>query len=185
MSEHEKVRVTTHVVAPLSLTDLAKSLREFVGLLNDVLELIERVSGLGERRVAENVAAQLQILRFAPHGSRSVLEKIASGQATDLDYDYLSRHLDFTERDVGSSVKFLGNKREFLAKHFGMGALEKFDQLIYGPAGKMAIREELHVLAHRRAIDQDAVITLIARIQELNTLLVGLHDEMIATSKPR
>jgi hypothetical protein len=178
------------VVLPLSLTDLAKSLRELLGLTNDVSNLAGKVSSGLTQRKRSGAAQVLGKLGFSPHGSKGVLARIAGGRGSQADLDELKRKLAETDSEIDAAIARLTDYGPFLEQQLGLNAKWELEDLIYqagldedGFMGKRDLRRELRALSELNYVDdppaaQSHAQRLLGSIERFNKSLLEMYERI-------
>ncbi|WP_114217154.1 hypothetical protein [Ochrobactrum sp. 3-3] len=185
---------TTNAIIPGSLTDFARSLRELIGALHDLAELVgdggKVALGIYRREQSSRAAQNLDTLSFAPQGSRMHLESIAAGRGTSADIDAIAASQEATAFDVEMSMQQLSHYRGPLRKALGRDAAERLDNLIYGPFGKTRLRNLLADLVcsyeGKEPVPESAVAdaaAILKSVEALNAEITALHDEILGFRK--
>lgn len=181
------------VAVPLSLTDLATSLRTFIGLINDVIELGAKGASSYRQFKLRKAATGLSQLYFSPNGMPRSLERLASGTGTSADVAELRGALAGTAIEIDDAIQQLSQIEPLIREHFGMLAWERFRQVIDPAIGlKWEARRELYRLVEklesRPDFDADEVVQdanrLLVEIAEVNNRLILFHDEFLLAKKP-
>lgn len=173
----------TDVTMPYSFTDMVKALHELIGLVQDMGTLVGDGIKLYDRHRAKAAAKNLSVLEFTPHGSRKYLERIAAGEGTQADFDGVAKQMTDTAEGVEDNIHKLEAYRDRFRVKNGMAAAQKLNDIVYGPAGKRALRETLVRIADMgRRPDppleemKAAAVEALAMIKKLNKDLAKLHD---------
>lgn len=174
---------TTTVVAPLTLTDVAKALREVLAAFRDVAGFCSDGVDLLRRRRARNAAGDLADIGFPPGGFCKPLGLISRGEGCDADVDELSRLFEDTSGRVAERVQELKAYRNVVREQCGAAAGNSMDWLLDGPAGKFVIRWEIEGLVHMwrdgRAGPErcrEQATRILGIIDSFNEDLASLHD---------
>jgi hypothetical protein len=176
----------TMVSLPGSLADIAKALRELIGVFTDVAPLVDRGLRYTARKKSRSAAGRIDNLRFRPDGFRRPLRAIASGSFTHSQISELRTQLFDTEKVVGESIAALEKYRTTIRETYGMAMADKLDDLLIGFTGKDYIRyliRELISDADSNIDDRDSLSRqasyLLGLIDDLNTGLAELHDMVV------
>ena len=189
--EAEKSSAVT-VAVPLSLTDLATSLRTFVGLINDLIDLGAKGASSYRQFKLRKAATGLSQLYFSPNGMPKSLERLASGAGTVADVSELREALAGTAIEIDDAIQQLCQIEPLIREHFGMAAWERFQKLIDPTVGlKWHTRRELYRLVEklqsRPDLSADEVVDdanrLLTEIAEVNNRLIRFHDEFLLSKK--
>ena len=174
------------IVAPGSITDFAKALREVINALRDVGQLIGDTADLYDRRKARTAAGNLATLGFSKRGMRGPLERIVAGSGSSQDIEELAQRLTDTAGEVEDSIGALDRYRDRLREKLGMSYAMKFDDIIHGPVGKQMIRYSLQDIVSMGGQETPNAVAIRARAQEvtgwiehLNVQLIELHDLLL------
>jgi hypothetical protein len=113
----------TVAAIPGSVTDLTKGLRELIACLRDLAELIgdgrKLVAGEWHAHRSRAAARNLDLLAFAPSGSRQFLERIAENSGTAEDVVGIETKLEATASEVEQSMRELSAYRDMLRESCG------------------------------------------------------------------
>lgn len=188
--DHSTGKQEATIVVPGSLTDFAKALREVIAAIRDVGLLVSDGTKLFDGRRSRKAAQDLSRLEFTPAGSRPHLERIAAGKATQTDFNAIAEKMATTAGDVERSVLALEKYRDRLRETCGMKAANKLDAIVYGPSGKMIIRETLRDIVKMGSLPepptrdiQASASRALKLIESLNKNLVELHDLVVKPAK--
>jgi hypothetical protein len=172
------------IAMPLGFTDLVHSLRESVGLIEDIVRLLSGGAGIVEKRQNKKAAEVLFILSFPAGGVIAHLGKIAQGKGTAGDLLAIRQLLAESEREVlGGFARLDQFRNKLAARPRGMEIAEKVSEIVRGQDyGKTGIRVGLRALVDvdlskpsgpgdaKRKAEQ-----LLAKVRRLNEELRSLH----------
>ena len=188
----KKTASKTEVALPYSFTDMAKAVNEVADLAERFAKWIGAGLDLYNVRKCRKAAQNLSDLAFGPQGTRKHLERIASGQGTKEDLAAVGAQLEATAERVGQSIEALDKYRDQLREHAGMAAMQKLNEIVYGPVGKRALRQRLRELADmgrqsEPPVDKIAAIAkdALSMIAKLNKDLASLHDSLVGVKAKR
>ncbi|MCC7252373.1 hypothetical protein [Hyphomicrobium sp.] len=188
----KKAASKTEVALPYSFTDMAKAVNEAADLAERAAKWIGSGLDLYNTRKSKKAAQNLSELAFGPQGTRKHLERIASGQGTKADLAAVGAQLETTAERVEQSIGALNKYRDRLRERDGMAAMQKLDEIVYGPVGKRALRLRLRELAEmgrEQEPSQDQIAALakdaLSMIAKLNKDLASLHDSVIGLAAKR
>ncbi|MCR9056307.1 MAG: hypothetical protein NXI02_03150 [Rhodobacteraceae bacterium] len=170
------------VTMPGSLTDVAKALRELIGLFHDVKETaIEGVEWF-RARSAGKTAESLDFISFKADGFLDPLTRIESGSYTDLEFKKLKDYLAETQRGVEERIRVIHAKEKEIRRIVGAELGSSLLNSVYGKYGKFEIRKKIEDLvqlkekgANKKNLQKKAK-DIIKMIDNLNKNLWKLHD---------
>lgn len=176
---------------PGSLTDIAKAIRELLGLVQDAGQLIGSGVQVYDRRRSRKAAEKLYGLAFTPEGMRGSLQRIAAGDGTDEDFLRIERLLSDTSSQVERDIRKLLAFEDRLREALGWKAAELLHKIISGPFGKEMTRMRLaQIVAMGRSApppleDMRRLAKQVdSDIEKLNRDLRRLHDLILNAAQP-
>jgi hypothetical protein len=176
--------VTDDISLPGSASDLAKAIRETLSEARAFVKLFEYTAKRIADRKARHAAANVDALGFAPDGMKLPLGRIARGEGSQKDIEVIASTFSNSASAIEKSVAELRMYRTHFREVKGRKAtLELYDEVIWGPCGKGAIRDSISELlrcakvppvdsAHVQKIAMDTV----GMIEAFNEQLSRLHD---------
>ena len=129
----------------------------------EVAQLVEQLAPLLTKRwssrPAKKVAAKAVSLQFWQDGMIKELKLIAAKKASSKDFARLQLEFEDTEKEVTEIVKELMELRSALIdRKDGPKIIERIEQIIYGPVGKLQIRRDIDfILNNPNNTDEIAV----------------------------
>lgn len=118
------------IVAPGSVTDFAKAIRETIRALGDVRKIVIGAADLYDHRKARKAASSLSKLAFSKAEMRGPLERIAVGAGSPRDFRDIAAGLAATGDEVEGSIAFLGKYKDRLRELHGFAAAMKLQEII-------------------------------------------------------
>jgi hypothetical protein len=180
-----------HVITPGSATDLARSVREGIGALRDMMTFSTDMRRLFDRRKARKAAQAIYGLAFTPRGMRAPLERIASGNGSSDDFRAIARRMRETASGVAEKIELLTTKLEiYIRENHGMKFSQELDSLIY--YRKLTIRDDinkfLYLMEHENwdsSKHKSDIDEILKSIKRLNKQLSRVHDKLLPPRKSK
>ncbi|SAK41835.1 hypothetical protein AWB79_00495 [Caballeronia hypogeia] len=142
MDESGASKGSSRTALPGTFTDAVSAVREILGLVKDLRELVGAGVDALERGKHRQAAKSLGELYFSATGVRYHLERIASGKGTHADLTAIRYSLDETLLPVQLRIDKLNDYRDLLRERFGLAVVAKLDRLI-GIGGRKSIKAEV------------------------------------------